>query len=55
MNLADRELLSWVDRKLRTGAKVVEVPVVLVANATEEGLHEARSLATLSGAKLVVL
>lgn len=48
----DRELVDYVDRVARTGAKDVELPMSLVLNATAEGMKTVKQLCKLTGMKV---
>ncbi len=51
---SDAVLMAYVRRVIKTGAKQVELPGDLVANATEDTLNEIRKLCKLCGVRIVV-
>ncbi len=51
---SDAVLMAYVRRVIKTGAKQIELPGDLVANATEETLNEIRKLCKLCGVRIVV-
>ena len=54
MNAADVRLIGWLKMQVRTGAQTVAVPVELLADASPDGLAEARAYAKICGVELVV-
>ena len=50
---SDAMLLAYVQRLINSGKKQIELPVDLVANATEQALNEVRRLCKLCGVKIL--